>query len=297
MVGKNIQEHVASSDYEILAPTSNDLDLLVPESVSGFIGEHSPDFVIHAAGHVGGIQANIKDPQEFLLKNLNMSQNVISSSNDAGVKRLLNLGSSCMYPRDGVNPLKEESILNGHLEPTNEGYALAKIVSAKLCEYISEARPDRNYKTIIPCNLFGRHDKYDPVFSHMIPSVMRRLYEAKLNGQNIVRIWGDGSARREFMSASELADFIFYAINNFEKMPQTLNVGIGQDFSIQDYYKMIASVVGYKGKFEYDLTKPVGMKQKLVDNSRQVEFGWTSKRSISESLIEAFTFLKGEHKL
>ncbi|SVE09973.1 uncharacterized protein METZ01_LOCUS462827, partial [marine metagenome] len=208
----------------------------------------------------------------------------------------LNLGSSCMYPRHEFNPLKEETILSGELEPTNEGYALAKIVASRLCDYISSDDSTKMFKTIIPCNLFGRYDKYDPKHSHMIPAVIRRLHYAKLRNKETVEVWGDGSARREFMSAGDLADFIFYAIENFVRMPQVLNVGIGRDFTIKQYYEAIASVVGYKGIFKYDISKPIGMKQKLVDNSRQKEFGWVNTQSLEEGIVEAYNFfINKEH--
>ena len=296
MVGKNLLEHPKSKEYNFIAPSRKDLDLLDPHAVGAFISKESPKFVIHAAGHVGGIQANMKNPQDYLLKNLNMSLNVIVAADNYDVKNFLNLGSSCMYPRHGFNPLKEETILSGELEPTNEGYALAKIVASRLCDYISSDDSTKMFKTIIPCNLFGRYDKYDPKHSHMIPAVIRRLHYAKLRNKETVEVWGDGSARREFMSAGDLADFIFYAIENFVRMPQVLNVGIGRDFTIKQYYEAIASVVGYKGIFKYDISKPIGMKQKLVDNSRQKEFGWVNTQSLEEGIVEAYNFfINKEH--
>ena len=168
-----------------------------------------PDLIIHSAGLVGGIEANIKNPVDFLLKNTDMGINVISSAASLGIKNLINLGSSCMYPREASNPLTEDLILKGELEPTNEGYALAKIVAARLCEYINRQGLEKNYKTLIPCNLYGRHDKFSKTNSHLIPAVIRKIHEAKIAGSRTVTIWGDGSARREFMNAADLADFIF----------------------------------------------------------------------------------------
>jgi len=197
-----------------------------------------------------------------------------------------------MYPRNAQNPLKEQMILQGELEPTNEGYAIAKIGVAKLCEYICKSNSARNYKTIIPCNLYGKYDKYDPAHSHMIPAVIKKLDDAKNSNQAVISIWGDGTARREFMSASDLADFIFYAVDKTELLPQYMNVGLGYDYSILDYYKEISEVVGYDGEFNFDTSKPVGMKQKLVDISKLESFGWRHNLSLREGLIEAYQFYK-----
>lgn len=290
MVGQNILENPLSQNYDFITPGRQDLDLMDAESVTAMFVETQPDLIIHAAGHVGGIQANMKNPKEFLLRNLHMGLNVINSADTLGIKRLLNLGSSCMYPRFGENPLREEAVLTGELEPTNEGYALAKIISARLCDYINAVDSTKMYKTIIPCNLYGRYDKYGTEHSHMIPAVIRRLHDAKLSNKTSVDVWGDGSARREFMSARDLASFIFYAINNFERMPNCLNVGIGKDFSIKEYYETIARVVGFSGSFDYDTSKPVGMKRKLVDNSLQEKFGWTSEIGLKQGIEEAYDF-------
>ena len=298
MVGKNILEHHEALKYEIFAPSSRELNLLDRDAVRSHFKSISPDMVIHAAGLVGGIQANIANPVDFLMQNLDMGLNVISAAASVGVPNLLNFGSSCMYPRDAKNPLREDVLLKGELEPTNEGYALAKIVSAKLCEYISveDASKNKNYKTIIPCNLYGRYDKYDPRHSHLIPSVIRKLDEAKINGEKTVDIWGDGMARREFMCADDLADFVFFAIGRFEEMPHTLNVGLGRDYSINDYYEAVAQVIGFYGKFEHDLSKPVGMKQKLVDVKQLNDFGWHYKTQLSDGISRAYNFYKEGRK-
>ena len=213
MVGRNILEHPSSKGYQFIAPTSQQLNLLDRDAVRVFLSKEMPDLIIHSAGLVGGIQANIKSPVDFLLKNTDMGLNVISCAASVGIENLINLGSSCMYPRNAHNPLGENLILQGELEPTNEGYALAKIVTARFCEYVGREAPAKNYKTLIPCNLYGAHDKYGEANSHLIPAVIRKIHEAKLTGSETVSIWGDGSARREFMTAKDLADFIYFAIN------------------------------------------------------------------------------------
>ena len=290
MVGRNILEHPKTEEHEIIAPARKDLDLLDRPSILNSLVNFKPDFVIHCAGRVGGIQANMANPVAFLRDNTDIGLNVIEASLKAGVTNFINLGSSCMYPRKAENPLREDEILKGELEPTNEGYALAKIVAAKFCEYIAKENDSKNYKTIIPCNLYGRHDHFDPSTSHLIPSVIRKLHDAKMDGRGVIDIWGDGSARREFMYAEDLADFIFFAIDNFERMPQNLNLGLGHDYSINEYYTAIASVIGYSGQFENDLSKPVGMRQKIVDITELKQFGWSHKTSLVNGIRQAYEF-------
>ena len=292
MVGRNILENPSAHKHDFFAPTSQELNLLDRDAVRVSLSKEKPDLIIHSAGLVGGIQANIKSPVDFLLKNTDMGLNVISSAASVGVRNLINLGSSCMYPRNAVNPLGENLILKGELEPTNEGYALAKIVTARLCEYVVREDPTKNYKTVIPCNLYGRHDKYGEVNSHLIPAVIRKIHDAKLTGTKTVSIWGDGCARREFMTAKDLADFVYFAINRIEIMPQNINVGLGHDYSISDYYHAVADVVGFEGGFKYDLSKPVGMQQKLVDVSKLKSFGWTYKTELQDGIAEAYEFYK-----
>ena len=290
MVGKNILEHNTAHNYNFLTPSSKELNLLNYQDVKNYIAFNQPDFIIHSAGKVGGIQANIKEPVSFLIDNIDMGRNIIMAAKENNIKNLLNLASSCMYPKDAVNPLSENLILKGELEPTNEGYAIAKIMTTRLCEYIVKEDNSKNYKTVIPCNLYGKYDKFHPKNSHMIPAVMRKIHDANLSGANEINIWGDGSARREFMFAEDLSDFIFYAITKFDKMPQNINVGLGYDYSINDYYSEIAKVLDYKGLFSHDLTKPIGMKQKLINNTKQKEFGWKHKTTLKEGLIKTYKY-------
>ena len=292
MVGKNILEYSKKEEYTFLAPSSKELNLLDYNSVDTFIKENKPEFIIHAAGKVGGIQANIAAPVNFLVDNMDMGRNIIMAAKNNSIKNLLNLSSSCMYPRDAENPLAEDLILKGELEPTNEGYAIAKVMTTRLCEYIMKEDLDKNYKTAIPCNLYGKYDKFDPKNSHMIPAVIRKIHEAKELGIAEIDVWGDGLAKREFMYAADLANFIFYAIPNFKEMPQNINVGLGKDYSINEYYKSIANIIGFKGSFVHDLTKPIGMKQKLIDDTRLKTFGWSSKTSLQEGLTKTFEFYK-----
>ena len=290
MVGRNIVDYLASKHYILLTPSSKELNLLDRNSVDTYLQKNTPDYIIHCAGIVGGIQANLANPVKFLVENVQMGLNIIMGAYDAGIHKFINLSSSCMYPREAVNPLQEELILKGELEPTNEGYAIAKVTATRLCEYIAKENDEFHYKTVIPCNLYGKYDKFDPKHSHMLPAVVKKIHEAKEDNQHSVDIWGDGEARREFMYAEDLADFIYYALENFEKMPQNINVGLGHDYRINEYYEAIAEVIGYEGKFVHDLSKPIGMKQKLIDDTKLQAFGWKYKTSLKEGIEKIYEY-------
>lgn len=295
MVGRNIQEHGKACDWEIHAPSRADLDLRDFGATLDYVRQLQPDFIVHAAGRVGGIQANLASPVDFLVINLDVGRNIILAARQAGVRRLLNLGSSCMYPRNAQNPLEERAILAGELEPTNEGYALAKIVAARLCQYIRSEQPELLYKTMIPCNLYGRYDKFAPEHSHMIPAVIHKLHSASIDGYQEVDIWGDGLARREFMYAGDFADAVMHAMDNFEAMPDLLNIGLGRDYTINEYYEEAAAVIGWHGSFHHDLTKPVGMKQKLVSIERQVAWGWQAGTSLRDGIRKTYDYYRTEY--
>ena len=188
------------------------------------------------------------------------------------------------------NPLKEEYVFDGKLEPTNEGYAIAKASITKMCEFVTRQFNGYNYKTIIPCNLYGRYDKFGENNSHMIPAVIKKLHLAKENNINVVEIWGSGNARREFMYAGDLAQMVNYIVKNFEKMPPVLNVGLGYDYTVNEYYEIIAKIVGFNGTFVHDTAKPEGMKQKLLDITKQKEFGLKSIYSIEEGIKETYKY-------
>lgn len=290
LVGHNLVERCPKGELILLTPTHRELDLLKQEDVAYFYKNEKPDLVIHAAGIVGSIAANIKEPVRFLVQNVDMGRNVIYEARRAGIKKIINLGSSCMYPRDSENPLTEDMVLKGELEPTNEGYAIAKCMCTRLCEYIHREDEAYQYKTLIPCNLYGRWDKFTEANAHVVPAVIHKLYMAKTNNQTSVEIWGDGTARREFMYTGDLADCIWYAVDNFERLPDLMNVGLGYDYTVDEYYQTIARIVGYKGSFFHDTSKPAGMKRKLTDISRQLAFGWKAKYSLEAGIQETFDF-------
>jgi GDP-L-fucose synthase len=290
LVGRNIREHKEFSSYEFLVPSSKELNLLNITDIEQFLTKNRPDMVIHCAGKVGGIQANMADMSGFLLENLQMGVNLISICKELKITKVLNLSSSCIYPKEIGNNIQEKDLLTGLLEPTNEGYAVAKIAVMKLCEYISTQFSELSYKSIIPCNIYGRYDHFDLQKSHMVPAVLMRMAQAVKENQDTILIWGDGNARREFMYSEDLADAIFFAVKNFEKLPQNTNVGLGFDFSIFEYYQAIADVVGFKGQFTFDVTKPKGMQQKLLNIDTMKSLGWQSKTSLQTGLQRTFDY-------
>ena len=296
MVGRNVLEHPNAHEFAILAPSSSELNLCDFNAVQDYLYTHQPSIVIHAAGKVGGIQANIREPVAFLIDNLDMGCNLVRATHKAGIKRLINLGSSCMYPRNRNEPLTENMVLNGELEPTNEGYALAKVVTARLCEYIMREDKNYQYKTLIPCNIYGCYDKFDPERSHLIPAIIHKDFQAKQNKQATIEIWGDGTARREFMFAEDLADAIFHAVKNFDTLPTYMNIGLGYDYTINEYYQVAAEVMEYTGSFIYDLTKPVGMTRKLVNVERQHRWGWKPRHKLREGIEKTYQYYLKEQQ-
>jgi GDP-L-fucose synthase len=291
MVGRNLSEHSAVQTWELVAPRRQDLDLEHAESVRSFLRDVRPQVVIHAAGLVGGIHANIAKPVDYLVRNTDMGRNVILGAVGCGVPVLLNLGSSCMYPRGSSVPLTEDQVLSGELEPTNEGYALAKIFAARLCQYLRRQEPGLRYQTLIPCNLYGRHDHFEAERSHLVAAALTKLHAAHIAGTETVEIWGDGSARREFMDAADLADAVVRHIQQGDEVSDLLNIGPGQDHSVNDYYAAAAEVVGWQGRFIHDLSRPVGMQRKLMDVTRQREWGWAPRIPLLEGLAKAYQSL------
>ncbi len=296
MVGHNILEHPEINKFDVLAPRSSELDLTDFNAVQSYLSKHKPDIVIHAAGKVGGIQANMREPVKFLMENMDMGRNIVWASHQADIKRLINLGSSCMYPRNHSEPLNESLVLKGELEPTNEGYALAKVMTARLCEYIMREDESFQYKTLIPCNIYGRHDKFDPAHSHLVPAIIYKVYQAKKKAESSVEIWGDGTARREFMYGGDLADAIIRALNHFDSMPDMMNIGLGYDYTINEYYQAAAEVLDYQGEFIHDLSKPVGMARKLVDIDLQKKWGWQARHSLVSGIEKTYQYYLKENQ-
>lgn len=284
MVGRNLLELALAQSIQIVAPSSKEMNLLSYANTLDYVKRLKPDFIIHAAGRVGGIQANLEKPVEYLVENWDMGRNIVLAAREVGVLNLLNLGSSCIYPKNISGLLQEEHVLTGMLEPTNEGYAIAKSSIIKLCQYIHQCKPECQYKTFIPCNLYGAYDKFDPAVSHLVPAIIHKLHLAKSYNQTEVDIWGDGTARREFLFAKDLAQAMLRALEHFESLPPVTNIGVGVDITVKDYYSAVATVVGYAGTFFFDSSKPVGMQQKLLDVSKATHWGFKASTTLEEGL-------------
>lgn len=289
-VGQNLSASLRLRNVEVLEPSSSELNLLDPTSVSSYLEGNDPDLIVHAAGKVGGIQANIDSQSRFLVENTQMGFNLLTMAKYHGVPRVLNLASSCIYPAHAKNPLREESLLCGSLEPTNEGYALAKISVMKLGLFLS----DKSFgcKTVVPCNLFGPYDHFDEYGGHMIPALVARIHRLKDEGVTEISLWGSGEARREFMYIEDFCDALLFIIDRFEDVPAVLNCGIGRDYTIRQYYESILEIFNHKIDLVPDLTKPEGMKQKLVDCSILAQMGWTAQTSLVDGLVNTIQYFR-----
>ena len=280
-------------DLELLTPCRRELDLLDRDAVRSAVTRLQPDGVLHLAARVGGIQANIADPVGFYVENSLINLHVLDAAAGAGVPRLLNVGSSCMYPADVDGLLREDMILSGPLEPTNEGYALAKIGAARHCAYVSR-QAGFAYRTVIPCNLYGPGDAFDPERSHLVAAAVKKVVDAKIGGLDSVEVWGDGAARREFLHVDDLAAFLVWALGREADLPELLNVGCGEDRSVNDYYRLAAEAAGWRGRLEHDLSKPVGMRRKLMDVSRAAALGWRPQIALERGLSEVAAAYEAE---
>ena len=268
-----------------------DLDLMDSHAVSIFLHKHKPANVILAAATVGGIHANMSQKRKFLTENLEIQNSVILGSLEAGITKLIFLGSSCIYPKHAAQPIKEDSLLTGPLEPTNEGYAIAKISGVKLCQYIRE-EAGFDYFSLMPTNLYGPGDNFDSRNSHVPAALMRKFHEAKVLNTSLVKIWGTGNVMREFMHVSDLADAIWYTFANLPA-ENLINVGFGSEISISDFARKMRKVVGYQGKLEFDISMPEGAPRKLLDSSKLFEMGWRPKIPLESGLESTYRwFLK-----
>ncbi|MFA6339065.1 MAG: GDP-L-fucose synthase [Candidatus Paceibacterota bacterium] len=289
LVGSAVVRKFTKEGYKnLLLKTRKQLDLLDAVKVKKFFEKEKPEYVILCAAKVGGIKVNIKYPAEFLFENLQIQNNIIWQAHLNNVKKLLFLGSSCIYPRSCPQPMKEEDFLSGSPEPTNEGYALAKISGMKLCEKIFEEY-NQCFISCMPTNIYGENDNFDIESSHVIPSLIRRMYEAKKKNMPEVVIWGSGESKREFLCVDDLADAIFWMMNNYNDK-QFLNIGTGEDMSIKELSNLIKDIVEYKGKLVFDDTKPGGMPRKLLDVSKIHKLGWKHQIDLKRGISENFNW-------
>jgi GDP-L-fucose synthase len=286
MAGSAIARRLQSEDCEIVAATSRELDLRDRTAAHRFLKEKKPQAVFLAAAKVGGILANDTMPVEFLQDNLLIAANVISGAHQAGVEKLQFLGSSCIYPRDAKQPMTEDALLTGPLEPTNEWYAVAKIAGLKLCDaYRREHGAD--FISVMPTNLYGPGDNYHPEHSHVPAALIRRFHEAREKNAPSVTVWGTGRPKREFLFVDDFADASVFAMKHWSAAG-FINIGLGEDITIADFAKLVADTVGYKGKIEFDPARPDGAPRKLLDVSKLSALGWKAKTKLEDGLKIAY---------
>ena len=286
MVGSSIARRLVSEGCQVLVCDRRDIDLRKQSAVEEWMKKHQPEFIFLAAATVGGIVANSTRPAEFIYDNTIIASNIIHTSWKQNVKKLLFLASSCIYPRLANQPIKEDSLLSGYLEPTNEWYAVAKIAGLKMCEaYRKQYGCD--FISAMPPNLYGPNDNFDIQSSHVIPGLIAKIHEAKLRKKSKAEIWGTGKPRREFMFVDDLADSLVFLMKNFSDS-QHINVGVGKDVSIKELVTIISSVIGFSGKFKYLSKYPDGVPQKLLDIKRINKLGWRAKTSLLEGLSETY---------
>ncbi len=287
MVGSAIMRKLRAEGYgNIITRSHSELDLKRQEDVEAFFNDEQPDCVILAAAKVGGIAANMQAPAEFLYDNLMIEANIIHSAYATNVNKLMFLASSCIYPRLSPQPMKEEYLLDGKLEPTNEGYALAKIIGIKLCEMYHK-QYGCDFVSIMPCNIYGQGDNFDPISSHVVAALILKAHKAKTENVSELVMWGTGKARRELMYVDDLADACLFMLDK-PLVEHFVNIGTGSDVSMSELIEIVCSVVGYEGKIVYDTSKPDGMPQKLMDVSRASAMGWTYKTELVEGIRKTY---------
>jgi len=287
MVGSAIVRELQNKGFHnVVTKTSKELDLRNQEAVRSFYETEKPQYVFVAAAKVGGIHANNVYRAEFLYDNLMIQNNLIHFAYESGVKKLLFLGSSCIYPKLAEQPLKEDYLLSGYLESTNEPYAIAKITGIKMCEAYRD-QYGCNFISAMPTNLYGPNDNYHPENSHVLPALIRKFHEAKVSSKEEVEVWGDGTPMREFLYADDLANALVYLMENYNEK-QFVNVGFGSDVTIKELAETVAKVVGFDGGMKYDSSKPNGTPRKLMDSSRLYSTGWKPKTNLEEGIRLAY---------
>ncbi len=297
LVGSAIFRELTSQGYgNIICRDFGELDLRDQAAVNDFFKQEKPEFIFLAAARVGGIYANSIKKAEFFYDNMCIALNVIHAAYTYGVKKLLNLGSSCIYPRLAPQPLKEEYLLTGPLEPTNDAYAIAKIAAIKMCRFYNEQH-GTDFISVMPTNLFGINDNFDLATSHLIPALIRKMYEAKLHN-TAVTLWGDGSPYRECLYVDDLAQAVIFLMRNFsyKDIGEFINIGTGKDLQIKEIATLVAEVVGYAGPISWDTSKPNGMPRKLLDVSKINGLGWKPEVTLREGIHRTYEWYKNSHK-
>ncbi len=292
MVGSAIWRRLAEKEYSnLIGVSSNELDLTKQNDVARFFSDNSPEYVFLAAAKVGGIFANNTYRADFIYDNLMIQSNVIKAAHTYGAQKLMFLGSSCIYPKFADQPLREDSLLSGKLEPTNQPYAIAKIAGIEMCDSFRH-QYGMNCVSVMPTNLYGNGDNYHPNNSHVLPALIRRMHEAKLKNLDEVEIWGTGNPRREFLFADDLADACVFLMENYNE-PGLINIGTGTDLSIKELAELVKDIVGFNGSLKFDTSKPDGTPRKLLDVSKLHNLGWRHKIELKEGIELAYQdFLK-----
>lgn len=295
MVGSAVWRALETKGYtNLIGKTSRELDLRNQQAVIDFIDVEKPDIIIDSAARVGGILANNDNPYPFLMENLQIQNNLIDAAHKADIRKFIFLGSSCIYPKFAPQPLKEAYLLTDSLEPTNQWYAIAKIAGVKACEAIRK-QYGKDFVSLMPTNLYGPHDNFDLQTSHVLPAMIRKFHEAKLNNNEPVNLWGSGTPMREFLHVDDLAQAVMFAINN--KLPEHLyNVGFGSDLTIKTLAETIQHIVGHKGAINWDSSKPDGTPKKLMDSSKLRALGWEPKINLEHGIKDSYAWFLSHYK-
>ena len=291
MLGQHLVPMLENEGYHVLAPSRSDVDLTDAAATSAYIQSNTIDAVVHCAAYVAGIASSKASKHHSFDANVSMGMNLIRSCLDHGISTLLNVGSATIYPSDAPQPLSEGSLGQGAFEGPIEGYALSKYVVYRVCAMANEQH-DVSFKTILPCNLFGPFDNFSLETGHMLPAILHRMHQAKERNNAPIVIWGDGSAKREFLFAPDLADFICFSLENFETLPEVMNVGSGMEISVNEMHQHMAQIMGYSGELKHDMDKPVGRLRRCLDLHHQQRLGWSPKTPFEEALALTYDYLR-----
>jgi GDP-L-fucose synthase len=293
MLGRAVSYAAKIADHRVLTPSHRELDLEDEAATLKYLEENNPEAILHCAAKVGGISANIANPSDFLSRNIKIDSALLGAAKKLNTPNLIYMGSSCMYPRNFSHPMKESEILSGQLEPTNESYALAKLVGWKTVQINSSSL---NWRTFVLSNLYGPNDHFEPERSHLLAAIIAKIHLALRNNDEKIVMWGDGSARRQFTFVDDVADFIVKSLGNLVNFPATLNLGAEGDYSISDFYQIASKVMGYEGQIVADLTKPTGMARKLMDVSTASSFGWVANTTIEAGIKKTADWYQAQSK-
>ncbi|MGB1792326.1 MAG: NAD-dependent epimerase/dehydratase family protein [Candidatus Poseidoniaceae archaeon] len=292
MLGQHLVPMLENKGHRVLTPSREDVDLTDADATESYIQSSTIDAVVHCAAYVAGIASSRASKHHSFDANVSMGMNLIRSCLDNGITTLLNVGSATVYPSEAPQPLSESSLGQGAFEGPIEGYALSKYVVYRACAMANEQH-NVSYKTVLPCNLFGPYDNFSLETGHMLPAILHRMHQAKEQNNSPIVIWGDGSAKREFLYAPDLADFICFALDNFESLPEVMNVGSGVEVSVNEMHQHMAKITGYTGELKHDFDKPVGRLRRYLNLHHQQRLGWSPKTPFEEALAITYDYLRG----